>query len=161
MKNFPHRYQVLATERPTDDFELIADGLPPLVAAPPAEFDGPGDQWSPETMLVGALTACFILTFRTIARALRVAWTAVTCEVDGRLERVDKVTQFTRFDVHVRLRVPATTDVAQARRAVERSERQCLISNSLRAAFDMRIDIDVEESGVLPDPILVDATRSN
>jgi len=143
MKNYPHRYSVVAGAHPGDDFELIARGLPPLVTAAPAEFDGPGDRWSPETLIVGAVAGCFILTFRAIARASKIAWTAVTCEVDGRLERVDNVTQFTRFELRVRLLGPATADTAQARRALERAERQCLISNSLRATFDLRVDIDV------------------
>ena len=34
-----------------------------------AEFGGPGDLWSPETMLAGAVAGCFILTFRAAARA--------------------------------------------------------------------------------------------
>ena len=143
MKNYPHRYSVVAGGQPGKDFELISRDLPPLAIAAPAEFDGPGDRWSPETMLVGSIAACFILTFGAIARASNVVWTAVRCEVDGRLERIDTLTQFTRFDLHVRLVVPAATDQAQARRALERAERQCLISNSLRATFDLRVDIDV------------------
>jgi organic hydroperoxide reductase OsmC/OhrA len=143
MKSFPHRYSVVAGAQPDDDFELISRGLPPLTTAAPSEFDGPGDRWSPETLLVGAVAGCFILTFRAIARASKIAWTAVTCEVDGRLERVDNATQFTRFELRVRLLVPATTDPAQAHHALERAERQCLISNSLRGKFDLRIVVDV------------------
>jgi hypothetical protein len=33
-----------------------------LQSAAPAEFDGPGNRWSPETLLVGAVPDCFILT---------------------------------------------------------------------------------------------------
>jgi organic hydroperoxide reductase OsmC/OhrA len=149
MKNYPHCYRVVAGGRPGENLELISRDLPPLAIAAPAEFDGPGDRWSPETMLVGSIAACFILTFTAIARASNVVWTAVTCEVDGRLERVDNVTQFTRFDLHVRLVVPAAADQPQARRALERAERQCLISNSLRATFDLRADIDVAR----PEPV--------
>lgn len=144
MKNYPHHYEVVAGGRPGKELELISRDLTPLAIAAPAEFDGPGDRWSPETMLVGSIAACLILTFGAIARASNVAWTAATCDVDGRLERIDNVTQFTRFDLHVRLVVPETTDRSLAQRALERAERQCLISNSLRAKFDLRVDIDVE-----------------
>ena len=154
MKNFPHQYSVVAGAHPGEDFELISRGLPPLKTAAPAEFDGPGDRWSPETMLTGAIAGCFILTFRAIARASKIAWNTVTCEVDGRLDRLDNVTQFTRFDLRVRLLVPATTDTAQAHRALERAERQCLISNSLRATFDLRIDVDIVPTA---EPIVVGA----
>lgn len=150
MKNYPYRYSVVAGARPDEGLQLISAEVPPLAVAAPAEFDGPGDQWSPETMLVGAIAGCFVLTFRAIASAAKVVWTAVTCEVDGRLERLGNVTQFTRFDLHVHLVVPATTDRSQAQRALERAERQCLISNSLRASFDLRVDIDVEP---VPEPV--------
>jgi len=148
MQSYPHRYSVVAGRRAHsgdsgDHLQLVSRGLTPLAIAAPAEFDGPGDRWSPETMLVGSIAGCFILTFEKIASAAKVVWTAVTCEVDGRLERVDNVTQFTRFDVHVRLVVPAVTERSLAQRALERAERQCLISNSLRATFDLRVDIDV------------------
>jgi organic hydroperoxide reductase OsmC/OhrA len=146
MTNFPHRYSVVAGARPGGDFDLVSRGLPLLATAAPAEFDGPGDRWSPETLLVGAVAGCFILTFRAIARAAKLNWNGVSCDVDGRLERVDGVTQFTRFDLHVRLSIPATTSSEQARRALERAERQCLISNSLRSTCQLHVDIDVAPS---------------
>ena len=40
----------------------------------PVEFDGPGDRWSPETLLIAAIADCFILTFRAIACATRMDW---------------------------------------------------------------------------------------
>jgi len=151
MKNYPHNYRVVVDVRPGDDVELISRDLPPLAIAAPAEFEGPGDRWSPETMLVGSIAGCFILTFAAVAGVSKVVWTSVTCEVDGRLDRIDNVTQFTRFDLHVRLVVPGATDRALAQRTLERAERQCLISNSLRAKFDLRVDIDVEP---MPQPVV-------
>lgn len=151
MKNYPQHYGVVAGGRPGEELVLRSRDLPSLAIAAPAEFDGPGDRWSPETMLVGSIAGCFILTFAAVARAAKVVWTAVTCEVDGRLERLDNVTQFTRFDLHVRLVVPEMTDRTLAQRALERAERQCLVSNSLRAKFDLRVDIDVEP---VPEPVV-------
>ena len=64
MEPFPHRYRVKGRGQVTGDVELSADGLTTLRSASPAEFDGPGGRWSPETLLVGAVADCFILTFR-------------------------------------------------------------------------------------------------
>ncbi|WP_410959978.1 OsmC family protein, partial [Salmonella sp. SAL4434] len=75
MQAFPHRYRVKGSGSVTGDVELIAAGLPPLRSESPAEFDGPGDRWSPETLLVGAVADCFLLTFRAIARASKLSWT--------------------------------------------------------------------------------------
>src|SRR6516164_5817216 len=106
MAAFPHRYSVKGSGRPTGDVELTAERLPTLRSASPAEFDGPGDRWSPETLLVGAVADCFILTFRAIARASKLPWISLDCGVTGTLDRVDRVSQFTRFDITVSLVVP-------------------------------------------------------
>jgi organic hydroperoxide reductase OsmC/OhrA len=55
----------------------------------------------------------------------------------GTLDRIDRVTQFTHLDLHAHLLVPAGTDPEQARRALERAERSCLISNSLMATIHL------------------------
>ena len=67
MQALPHRYRVKGAGRITGDVELTAERLTMLRSASPAEFDGPGDRWSPETLLVGAVGDCFILTFRAVA----------------------------------------------------------------------------------------------
>jgi hypothetical protein len=57
MQAFPHRYAVTAagSGAAQGDVELSADRLPALRSASPTEFDGPGDRWSPEAFLVGAV----------------------------------------------------------------------------------------------------------
>src|SRR5262249_16294198 len=106
MEPFPHDYSVDASARATGSVVLSADGVSPLQTAAPAQFDGPGDLWSPETLLVAAAASCFILTFRAIARASNLSWTALRCTAEGRLDRIDGVTRFTRLRLHVLLTVP-------------------------------------------------------
>jgi organic hydroperoxide reductase OsmC/OhrA len=153
MQKFPHRYVVVAAGDTLDDIELASGSLPLLHSAPPTEFDGPGDRWSPETLLVGAVAGCYVLTFRAVARASRVSWTWLRCDVSGTLERIDNATQFTVFDVRARLSIPPTMDARQARQAMERAERQCLISNSLKAAIHLVIDIAIDDVVIQHEPI--------
>lgn len=143
MQDFPHHYAVTAAASGQGDVELTADRLPTLGSASPAEFDGPGDRWSPETFLVGAVADCFILTFRAVARASRLPWTSLQCHVTGTLDRVDRVTQFTGFEMLAHLEVPAGTDPDQARRALEKAEHNCLISSSLKGAVHLVPEVDV------------------
>ena len=128
MPAFPHRYRVKGAGRVTGDVELTAERLTMLRSASPIEFGGPVDRWSPETLLVGAVADCFILTFRAIAKASRLSWMSLDCEVTGTLDRVDRVTQFTRFDITAHLVVGAEEDADRARHALEKSERNCLVS---------------------------------
>lgn len=144
MQQLPHRYSVAASAAPEGDVALEGEGLPPLASAPPAEFGGPGDRWSPETLLVGALADCLVLTFRAVASASKLSWSALRCEVEGTLERVERRTHFTSFVVRARLRVPAGTNEELARRVLERSEQSCLITNSLSGATRLEADVEVE-----------------
>lgn len=133
MHPYPHQYTVQATANPSGDVPVTSAGLPGLVTAPPAEFDGPGDRWSPETLLVAAVADCFLLSFRGVARANKFDWHSLECSVEGTLDRVEGRTRFTRMAVRATLRVPAGTDEAKARQLMERAEHVCLISNSLLA----------------------------
>ncbi len=137
MQELPHRYVVTAVGSAGGDVGLHSPGVPALVTSAPAEFGGPGDRWSPETLLVGAVADCFILTFRAVARAMKLPWDSLSCEVEGTLDRVDRATQFTAFAVRATLTVAPGTDLDQAHRALERAERGCLVTNSLKAAVHL------------------------
>ena len=152
MQALPHRYQVKGIGRITGDVEVTAERLTMLQSAPPAEFDGPGDRWSPETLLVGALADCFILTFRAIARTSRLSWISLDCEVTGTLDRKDRVTQFTHFDMTAHLLVPAGVDADAARHALEKAERNCLISRSLKASIGLEAAVEIVETTELKVP---------
>lgn len=143
MQEFPHHYEVSAAGRIEGDVELRASHLPTLHSASPAEFDGPGDRWSPESFLVAAVGDCYILTFRAVARASKLPWSSLRCDVAGTLDRVDRVTQFTAFQIQARLDVPPGTDVAIARRVLEKAEHACLISNSLKGTIRLISEVEV------------------
>ena len=146
MQAFPHYYSVTAAAAADGVVTLQAAGIPALRSSSPAQFDGPGDRWSPETLLVAAVGDCFILTFTAIARASRLTWTDLRCVVTGTLDRVARDAQFTAFDLAVTLLLPAGTNEDQARQVLAKAERGCLIANSLKALVHLRVDINVEEA---------------
>ena len=131
MQDYPHHYKVAAVAGPEGNVDLTGEGLQAISSAPPAQFGGPGDKWSPETLLTAAVADCFILTFRAIARASKVAWISLECEVEGTLERKDGVTRFTEFLVNATLTVPEDTREERAQRLLEKAEESCLVTNSL------------------------------
>jgi len=143
MQDLPHHYVVAADAEAAGNVVLSSSGVDDLLSAAPAEFGGPGDQWSPESLLVAAVADCFILSFRAISRASRLDWNALTCEVQGTLDRVDRVTQFTHFNVVARLDVAADTDVNKAERLLEKAEKACLITNSLKADSHLEATVHV------------------
>ena len=143
MQAFPHRYTVEASGCAEGDVMLAGERLPSLGSAPPAEFDGPGNRWSPETLLVAAVADCFVLTFRSVARMSKLPWVSLTCDVVGTLDRVERRLQFTEFHVRARLRVPPGTSEEQAHRALARTEQNCLVANSLKAASHLEAEVEI------------------
>ena len=141
MQDFPHHYLVSANAEAEGNVALKVDDMPQLVSASPAEFGGPGDQWSPEHLLVASVGDCFILTFRAIAQASKLQWDALEVKTEGVLDRVDRVTQFTGFTVRATLTVPAGTDEAKAQRLLEKAEGVCLVTASLKAPCHLEADI--------------------
>jgi organic hydroperoxide reductase OsmC/OhrA len=138
----PHRYLVEASAGPEGGVVLASAGLEPLHTAAPAEFDGPGDRWSPETLLVGAIADCFVLGFRAVARSARLAWLSLEVEVVGTLERVEGAARFTHFAIEARLRIPVEGDRAAAGRVLHRAEAGCLVSNSLSGRRQLTVEIE-------------------
>ena len=123
MQPFPHHYSVVAKADTQGDVALEGERLPPIPSAPPTEFGGPGDRWSPETLFVAAVADCFVLTFRGIAGLSRFSWVSLECNVTGTVDRVDRVTQFTALEVRARLTVPSGANEEQARRLLDEGRR--------------------------------------
>jgi len=149
MQELPHHYAVTVAGGAAGDVELNGQRLTTLYSTSPAEFDGPGDKWSPETLLVAAIGDCLILTFRAVASASRLPWISLSCGVVGTLDRVDRVLQFTGFEVDARLDVPPGVDPERARRVLEKAEQSCLISNSVKASIHLmpRVSIAAQPVG--------------
>lgn len=132
MQPFPHHYAVSGEMEGTAPIRLASPGLPDLESAPPAEFDGPGDRWSPETLLVGAVVDCFLFTFRAVARASKYEWTRLRAEAEGVLDRAEGGTRFTEIRLRAELTAPVGADVVLGERLLAKAEKACLVSNSLK-----------------------------
>jgi peroxiredoxin-like protein len=131
MKPLPHRYEVRIAGGPAGHATLASSGVPDLATAAPAEFDGPGDAWSPEQLLVAAVEACFLLTFRAIAKASQLEFTSLSVEGEGTVDHASGGMRFTEIVLRPRLALPAGADPVRVRRALEKAERTCLVSASL------------------------------
>ncbi len=137
MQDFPHHYKVAANAAPEGNVVLTSEGLADLASAAPAEFGGPGDEWSPETLLTAAVADCFILGFKAIARASRFSWNSLRCDVEGVLERIDHVTRFTEFHIRAELEIPADADEERAQLLLEKADATCLVTNSMSSTVHL------------------------
>jgi peroxiredoxin-like protein len=146
MKPLPHRYLVTASASAQSPVELESDGPKALMSAPPPEFDGPGNLWSPETLLVGAMADCFVLTFRAIAKAARFDWISLTSEAQGTVDRADGITSFTAVQVSARLVISDNATMQTAEKLLDKAKKACLITNSLKCTPTFKADVAIESA---------------
>lgn len=143
MKPLPHRYEVRLAGGPLGHAKLASPGVPDLVTAAPADFGGPGDAWSPEQLLLAAVDACFLLTFRAIAQASRIEFTSLAIDGEGVVDKSNGGIRFTEIVLRPRLALPAGADTVRARRALEKAEKTCLVSSSLSTSIRLEPEITV------------------
>lgn len=143
MKAFPHEYSVHLTGGPVGHGQLSTPGIPDLALAAPVEFDGPGDAWSPEHLLLASVQGCFLLTLRAVARASQLEFLSLEVDASGTVDRQEGVTRFTEIVLRPRLVIAPGSDRARALRVLEKSERNCLVSASL--STPIRLEPQISE----------------
>lgn len=132
MESLPHYYLTRAEGGPAGAVHVTAEDRPSLETAPPPEFGGPSGVWSPEHLLAASIADCFVLSFRAVARASRLEWSALTCEVEAVLDRgAERKPCFTEFRVRPVLTLEGEADETKAGRCLEKAKVNCLITNSL------------------------------
>jgi len=145
MKPLPHVYDVHLAGGPTGYAHLSLPGVPELRAAPPRDFDGPGDAWGPEHLLLAAVEACFLFTLRAVAQASRVEFTALELSASGTVDRAGGGLRFTEIVLRPRLTLGPDADRDRAVRVLEKAEKTCLVSASL--ATPIRLEPEIVAGG--------------
>jgi peroxiredoxin-like protein len=141
MKPLPHHYEVRLVDRPADYATLSTAGAPALKSAPPLDFDGPGDAWSPEHLLLAAVETCFLFTLRAIAKGSNVDFLSLDLSAEGTVDRQGGVTRFTEIVLRPRLTLAPGADRTRALRVMEKSEKTCLVSASLSTPIRLEPEI--------------------
>ena len=141
MKPLPHIYKAQLSGGPEGYAVISVAGIPELRTAPPADFDGPGDAWSPEDLLMAAVESCFLFTLRAVARASKLEFESLELSGEGTLDRKDGATRFTEIVLRPRLKLPAGADRDKAMRVLEKSEKACLVTASLSTPVRLEPEI--------------------
>jgi len=145
MKPLPHRYEVQLRGGSTGYAHLDSVGRRTLASAPPREFDGPGDAWSPEHLLLAAVEACFLFTFRAVARASKLEFINLNLHAEGTVDHQAGVTKFTEIVLRPVVTTPRGVDRAKVAAAIAKTEKNCLVAASL--ATRVRVEAEIFENG--------------
>lgn len=141
MKPLPHHYDVHLTGGPTGYAQLSTAGVPALRTAPPVDYDGPGDAWSPEHLLLASVQSCFLFTLRAIALMSKVDFLALDLGASGTVNRQDGVTRFSEIVLRPKLTVPRGTNRERVLHILEKSEKACPVSASLGTPIRLEAEI--------------------
>ena len=114
------------------------------VATPPEFPGGMPNIWSPEHLFTAAVSSCLMTTFLAIAEFSKLEFVSFKCNSKGILEKVDG--KFVISEVLLFPEVVITDETKRDRteRILEKSEKACLISNSITSKITMETKIIVQ-----------------
>ena len=126
--------------------ELSASALPRLHVDAPPEFQGHEGSWTPEHLFVGAVNSCFMTTFLAIAENSKLDFISFKAAADGKLEkREGQGFSITEIVLKPSLTIRDSKDAARAARILEKAEKHCLISNSVKTEIRLEPEISVAQ----------------
>jgi peroxiredoxin-like protein len=122
--------------------DLTAPHLPELEVDAPPEFKGHEGVWTPEHLFVAAVNACFMTTFLAIAENSKLEFVSFSAGAKGTLEKLDgRGFIMTEVVLRPKLVVNHARDVERAGRILEKAEKSCLISNSIKTETKLEPEV--------------------
>ena len=117
------------------DNTLGAQGHPDVPGALPPALGGHDRGYSPEDLLILALSECHLLTYLALAQRRGLAVKRYEDRATGRLgKNANGQTQMVEVVLHPRVTVAKGTDVAAAQALHDRAHHHCFIANSVNFA---------------------------
>jgi len=124
--------------------ELTAGALPRLHVDAPPEFNGHEGSWTPEHLFVGAVNSCFMTTFLAIAQNSRLEFVSFNAAAEGKLEKREGLGfSITEIVLRPKLTLRNARDADRAGRILDKAEKHCLISNSVKTQIRLEPEIEV------------------
>jgi len=119
------------------------------VSTPPDFSKGVAGIWSPEHLFIGAVNSCFMTTFLAVAENANLQFTEFTCQATGNVEKKEGKFQVTDIILKPKVTVSSTKFVEKALRILEVSEKNCLISNSIKTRVYMCPHVEVGTNKII------------
>lgn len=119
------------------------------VATPPQFNKGIEGVWSPEHLFTAAVSSCFMTTFLAIAENSKLEFDSFSCSSKGKLEQIEGKFLMSEVILEPKLKITNSNDIEKAGRILEKSEKACLISNSVNSKITLKPIVEVSEEVIL------------
>lgn len=113
------------------------------VATPPQFPKGMPGIWSPEHLFTAAVSSCLMTTFLAVAENSKLDFVSFKCNSKGKLEQVDGKFLMTEVLLEPVVTVREEKDRERALKVLQKSEANCLISNSVKATVVMKPIVNI------------------
>jgi len=138
-----HKYSVKITWIPQGEPYhrkgiLSAPGLKDIVVVTPPEFKhGIPNEWTPEHLFIASVFVCTMTTFLAISEASKLEYEHFHIETTGFLDDIEvdgrKQPQITEINQKFHIKLKSKNDEMKTRKILEKTERDCLIANSMKS----------------------------
>lgn len=141
----PHNYNVNLTWKADRKGEMSSPELNDKieVATPPEFPKGIEGVWSPEHFFTAAVVSCFMTTFLAVAENSNLEFKSFECESTGVLDKVEGKFQMSEVILRPKLVLIDGSDIEKAEKILQKSERACLITNSIKTEVSLDTTIEV------------------
>ncbi len=142
-----HLYQVNISWRDKRMGEMSSPELQTVleVATPPQFPKGVEGIWSPEHLFTAAVSSCLMTTFLAIAENSKLDFVHFSCKSKGVLEQLEGKLMMTEVILEPTVLIKNEEDREKAERVLQKSEKACLISNSIKSKVTMITEIIIDE----------------
>ena len=107
------------------------------IATPPQFPKGVENIWSPEHLFTSAVSSCLMTTFLAIAENSKLDFLNFECKSKGKLEQVEGKFLMTEIILEPIVTIKNESEREKALKVLEKSEINCLISNSIKSEIVM------------------------
>lgn len=111
------------------------------VATPPQFPKGMENIWSPEHLFTAAVSSCLMTTFLAIAENSKLDFVHFECSSKGKLEQVEGKFLMTEVILEPVVTIKNESEREKAEKVLQKSEANCLISNSVKSKITMISEI--------------------
>lgn len=113
------------------EYQILVDGKATITGSSAPAFFGDTALHNPEDLLVGALSACHMLTYLAVCSRSGVEVVHYEDHAYGVLARIDKVTRFSTVVLRPKVTISESSDMEKARALHDKAHANCFVGNSV------------------------------
>lgn len=116
------------------------------VVTPPEFPKGISGIWSPEHLFTASVNSCFMTTFLAIAENSKLEFKSLSCPAKGKLSKIDGKFAMSEVILEPVLTILNEEDREKADKVLQKAEKVCLITNSIKTEVILQAQIKLENS---------------